>query len=314
MVGAEPDLEFRAAPGVIIVMRTSRCFLFDDDGNAFDVQSPHVRLRLEAMHLGDGFLDYVVRNLGFIAVEVGPRATHVRMRPEVVAPKALGELLYWLKDSTFDRVVLWRHQATGYAQVLLGNARTAVHRIGRIVLRAQTERRGELLSRRVDITKLAADDPFRALLEARAELQSALERLDIAAIGELASRTIGDRYAISRADGPHEDVVVERVGAGYEDMAGYWLKRVVGHRMSDLPSPVYGAWAADAYSTALQSGTASVDDVDALVSWPGQAPRRYRYRRLLIPAHGPNGSSRILSATLATRGIDLRSGTAEELA
>jgi hypothetical protein len=264
------------------------------------------------MHLGDGFLDYVVRNLGFISVEVGQRAAHVRMRPEVVAPKALGELLYWLKDSAFDRVVLWRHQASGYAQVLLGNARTAAHQIGRIVLRAQIERRGELLSRRVDIATLDAADPFRALLDARVELQSALERLDIAAIGELAARTIGDRYAISRADDRHENIVVERVGAGYEDMAGYWLRRVVGHRMSDLPSPIYGAWAADAYSAALKSGTASVEDVDVLVAWPGHAPRRYRYRRLLVPAHGSNGSARILSATLASRDIDLRSSLVKE--
>ena len=72
--------------------------LIDDAGSVTDSRSLNLRTNLRAVHIGDGFDDYAVRNLGFVALQPGTRSVHIRLRPSHVSPVAFAGLMYWLAE------------------------------------------------------------------------------------------------------------------------------------------------------------------------------------------------------------------------
>lgn len=288
-------------------MEVSACLLFDDYGRVFSSQSRELRDRLDALQLGEGFIDYVVRNLGFVSAEVSGEVVLVYMRPSRVAPRALGALLYWLGDRPQARVVLRCNDVGGATHILLGPAPTAAKRLPDIVTKAQIASSRELLSRLVAAHSLPSDDPLRRLAALSDGIRMALRDRNFASLGMMTVPLTGGCYAVSVAEGDPAQARVEHVGVGYERHIGYWLERVIGHRMRDLPTVEYGSWTADAYAAALASGEPVIHEIDATVAWPRLTPRRHTYRRLLVPMRGEGGVSRILSAVVGDSRIDLRS-------
>ena len=65
---------------------------------------------------------------------------------------------------------------------------------------------------------------------------------------------------------------------------------------------------AGAYREVAASGQPRLDAVDATIRWPRTAPRRHRYRRLLLPFDTRRGGGNLvlLSAPVADPSIDLR--------
>ena len=59
---------------------------------------------------------YVVRNMGYVALEGSERSVHVWLRPGIAAAGSLGALLCWLQDRQVERVLLstfekgWHHE------------------------------------------------------------------------------------------------------------------------------------------------------------------------------------------------------------
>ncbi len=88
--------------------------------------------------------------------------------------------------------------------------------------------------------------------------------------------------------------------------AGYWLGRTVGHRVEDQPDYAYGKWLAEVYGKVVATRAPSLDDVDAVITWPQQPRISYRYRRLVMPFESKRDSTLLLSATVIDPAIDLR--------
>jgi hypothetical protein len=64
---------------------------------------------------------------------------------------------------------------------------------------------------------------------------------------------------------------------------------------------------AEAYRQVLSTREPSLEDVDAVITWPQQPRISYRYRRLLVPLKERNSSSTlILSATVIDPSVNLR--------
>lgn len=60
------------------------------------------------------------------------------------------------------------------------------------------------------------------------------------------------------------------------------------------------------YRQVLSTGEPSLDDVDAVITWPQQPRIGYRYRRLVLPFEGNGDSTLLLGVTLVDPNIDLR--------
>jgi hypothetical protein len=292
-------------------MRSNNCLLIDDGGSILDSRSPQLRAALHGLHLGEHFVDYAIRNLGFIAAIESGTAVQLRLRPAVVSQHAMCGLLYWLGDRRPERVMLATLDAGGWNHTMLGNGATAATRLARLVAKAQSPRRDDFLVEALDLGSLPAQHALRDLVAARAELEAALDRCDYQALAAILEPRIGSRYSVSVTPGEQRRFVVAHVGRGFEKRARYWMSRIVGHRLEDLPDPDYGTWAAETYTAIAERNEPAVDDVDAIVVWPGEGRKRYRYRRLLLPLRRGDGAIAVLSATISNRAIDLRASRGE---
>ena len=282
-----------------------RTLLIDDSGTLSDSLAPKLRADLNAWGLGPDFLDYCIRNLGFVAVAGNSNSVHVKLRPQVVSPIAFAGLMYWLGEHMGKRVMLsifdgsWSHR-------MIGSTRDAITDLAKLVGAAQFNRGGDFLARERDPLSLPDANPLRMLVRLQAELSDAYSKGQIGSVLSEADERLRGRYTISTADGNLSNLIMSHVGDGHAQEANFWLKRSIGQRMRDLPDTALGAWTTDAHLEAAKTGTARIDDLDLVIEWPEQGRQRYVYQRLLMPLQTSADAHAVLCATLTDRSIDLR--------
>jgi hypothetical protein len=276
--------------------------LFDDRGETWDAKSRSLAEALQASLSGDELSKYVVRNLGFIAATENDGSVRVRLRPAVVSPAALSALLYWLYDQTIERVLIswlegeWSHE-------LVRSCEEAVTALLARVRFTATDREGDFLNQQRPLHDLPDTSPLRAVLNAWAECDGAYDRERLLPV--LRNATNG-RFFLVEATTSSPSILIRDIGTGFGGDAGYWLGRTVGHRVEDQPDYAYGKWLAEVYGKVVKTRAPSLDDVDAVITWPQQPRISYRYRRLVLPFETRRDSTLLLSATLIDPAIDLR--------
>lgn len=276
--------------------------LFDDKGDLWNAKARSLAEALGASLSADELAKYAVRNLGFIAAAEQEDSVSLRLRPAVVSPTALGALMYWLHDRPIARVLLsflddeWTHE-------LIASREEAVRRLLARVSMKSEGREGDFLSQLLPLHDLQPDSPLRALLEAWAECSGKYDPERLHAVIEQA---LNGRFVLFEAPAGSPSVYVKEVGRGLGQSGGYWLSRTKGLRVEDQPDYAYGMWVAQAYREVLKTHSPRLDNVDAVVSFPQQPRKSYRYRRLVVPFEGNSSSTLVLSATVIDPRISLR--------
>lgn len=286
---------------------SSTALLIDDRGTVWDSRSAELRSELQCIGAGFDFVDYAIKNLGFVGVtRRGSSAATIRLRPQTVAPMAFARLIHWLSEERFARMLVSTYRLGGWQHALHGSTLAAYRAITAAMRTADRDGNfdQDVLSRPASISSLQGDNPLRAALEYWRSVGGDWgngERL--AELGKILS----DRYVLFelRAGG---EFVVREFGDGLPDCAVAWLRWAVGQRVQDQPDKQYGWSCALAYEASVQRGEPALQDVDAYVQWWKRERERRRYKRLLLPfAAGNSLPTYLLSASVADPSIDLRS-------
>jgi hypothetical protein len=276
--------------------------LFDDRGELWDAKSRTLAESLQASLSGEDLLSYVVRNLGFIAIADNNGSLRLRLRPAVVSQMALGALLYWLHDRVVERALIsfldgeWTHE-------LVASRDDAVRRLLARVKVNLEDRRGDFLNQPRPLHALQPSSPLRGLLEAWANCEG---KYDSERLHPVIQKSVNGRFVLVEASPSSADLFIKDVGGGLGDFGKYWLSRTIGLRVEDQPDYAYGKWVAGPYRQVLSTGEPSLEDVDAVITWPQQPRISYRYRRLVVPFNGTRDSMLLLGVTLVDPNIDLR--------
>jgi hypothetical protein len=279
-------------------------FLFDDKGQTWDAASPLLAEELSSWLSGDELLKYVVRNLGFIAVNAsGGGSVRLRLRPAVASPLALSSVLYWLYDQTIERVLIstldreWSHE-------LVRSREEAIRRLLACVTARPEERRDDFLKEVLPLQALPAVSPLRALLNAWSDCGGKYdrERLD-----PLLEKALGRRFVLVEGTADAPSLYFKDVGPGLTTLADFWRSHSTTLRVEDQPDYAYGKWVSGIYREVMASGQPSLEEIDAIINWPEDPYRKvYRYRRLVVPFRGERNSSLVLSASLMDPEVNLR--------
>jgi hypothetical protein len=278
-----------------------RTLLFDDKGETWDANSPSLAEALQASLSSDELSKYVVRNLGFISATGGDGSVRLRLRPAVVSPTALSALFYWLHDQAAERVLIscldrdWSHE-------LVRSCDDAMRTLLARVKYTAPDREGDFLNRPKALHDLPDTSPLHAVLAAWSESGGKFNRDRLFPVLD---KVLNGRFVLFEAAPNSRNVHVKDVGAGFGKSAGYWLTRTKGLRVEDQPDYAYGKWVAEAYRQVLATREPSLEDVDAVITWPQQPRISYCYRRLLVPFE-ERESTLVLSATVIDPQINLR--------
>ena len=277
-------------------------YLFDDKGELWDGRSRELADVLDASLSSDDLRKYVVRNLGFIAITENSGSLRLQLRPAVVSQMALTGLLYWMHDRAVDRVLLscldgeWSHE-------LVASREEAVRRLLARVRVNLEDREGDFLNQPQPLHHLQRSSPLRGLLEAWAECDGKYDR---ERLHPVIQKAVNGRFVLVEASRNSPSLFIKDVGGGLGDFGKYWLSRSIGLRVEDQPDYAYGKWVAGPYRQVLSTGEPSLEDVDAVITWPQQPRISYRYRRLVLPFEGTHDSTLLLGVTLVDPNIDLR--------
>jgi hypothetical protein len=277
------------------------CQLFDDRGQTWEGGSLRLADALESSIVGDELTNYAVRNLGFIAVSETATMARIRMRPSIVSPVAFSSLVYWLHDRPKDRFVLSFLESEWSHEVLGGRKEVLRRLIERIDARGN-EREGDFLQVPRPLHQLSASSPLRAMLDI---WSGSGGKYDRERLHPLLEKALDGRFVVAESTNG-TDLMIKDVGSGMRGAARHWLSRSIGLRVEDQPDYAYGKWVAGSYRDVLMRREPDLGDVDAVISFPQEARKSYRYRRLLLPFVGGDKSNIVLCTSLLDPDINLR--------
>ncbi|KAB2847957.1 MAG: hypothetical protein F9K44_12105 [Hyphomicrobiaceae bacterium] len=274
--------------------------LIDDEGRLRKYPAPSARLRLLDAG-GRAPAHPILETRGWILVENSAIALKIDINPALVSEKALCGLIYWLADQEGERVIIGVCD-DGWSHEVLPSRRLAQRRIVELVSACRRNRDGRFLASSAELAAARAA-PFRALI---AECGPTADRGRIA---DILRNGLADRYTAVRLDPGSGELIVEGMGEGYRGYAAGQRASILNGRVEDQPDYDYGRWVGDGFRQVLKQGTPLLEDVDAIINWPGAEPRRHLYTRLVLPIARKKGETWLLSASLERSDIDLRSGS-----
>jgi len=279
-----------------------RSVIFDDKGELWDARSRRLALDLHASIGGEEFVDYTVRNLGFVAAKEMGASLRISLRPAVVSPIAFSALLYWLYDRPADRVLVsfcdreWTHE-------MMRSREEAVRKLMARVDFGEGARDGDFLQESLPLDSLSRSSPLREVLDM---WRASDGKFDRERLTPLLERALSGRFVLVQAIADSPSLVIKDIGSGLRRPAQHWLARSIGNRVEDQPDYAYGKWVAGTYRDVLNRREPDLGDVDAVINFPQEARQSFRYRRLLLPFVADGGSEIILCTSLVDPDINLR--------
>jgi hypothetical protein len=249
---------------------------------------------------------YLVRNSGRVLVNWRLDTAELIFSGTALTVESLARILLFLTTERPSRVLLREldrsrpdnvHGILGDCQMAMRWARKHSHQL----MGGDTP----FLSRRRSPAECGVHPRFR---KAIAHWAHSGGRLRPDETRQLALETLKQRYVKLEVVNSGDSIIIDSFGANVPTFAKRWLAAAVGTDFARSPDRRYVERCRATFSEASRSFAPEIDDVDAIVFWPGQGYQRRQYQRLILPFReaARNGRSWILSATLPDHSIDLR--------
>lgn len=280
--------------------------LIDDVGTIWDGRSKRLRQAFEAPLSNDEYSSYVVKNLGFIAVNLYGTSCEIRLRPRLVSAKSMASLVDWLGMRQFARTVTvhfdtdWRynlHTSVVAALSVLHNLLSAERQAGF----------GDYIMRPLSQSELPRSTQMHKALHHLIDNWTSLSQAaNRSTLNTYIQDCLQGRYTIVDAKSDASELTYREVGRGFFSYSDDWVERTHGLSVEKLEDAAYGRWAAAGYRDALRNGVPTICDVDAIMQTPRLGRARLRYKRVLFPARSGAGGSWLLTSSIIDPTIDLR--------
>jgi len=287
--------------------------IIDDIGGVWDGGSTRLRTAFGAPLAADEFSTYVVKNMGFAAVNIYGRSCEIRIRPGLIKPKTLASLVDWLRARHFDRLITapfdthWRYR-------LHANRDAALRELGELVAAGRQPQPGDYLMRPLPGKTLPEVSPMHQALNSLIRnwpmLSQSVHRDGLWHI----ILSLQGRYHVVDAEPESQRLKFREIGRGFISYSDDWVSRACGTAIEEQEDPAYGRWVASVYRDVIAAGVPSVCDVDTIMTTPRLGRARVRYKRVLLPTRSAAGGFWLLSSSIIDNSIDLRAGLLQETA
>ncbi len=266
--------------------------IFDDQGNIWPAETHDLRRALSSDLAPSDLAEFVVRNMGFVAVEALRGDIRLRLRPDILSGVAFQTLMHWLARHSFRRAILTPVPETGCDE-LIGSPQALRRRLFACVQQSRRRTGKQFHRSPLALAALSPDSPIRVF---RSLWDQGLGP-DAAKLAALCNRLFKGRFAVSEVT-PSNELIIREHGRGYATYSETYLSRCIGQRIEDDPDMEYGRWAAEAHRQALMQREPLIEDVDVAICGAGQPGSRVSYQRIIAPLAGPNGRQLLLSASV----------------
>ena len=277
-------------------------WIIDDFGQIHRSGSEELHRSLGYNHGGLSLEKYAVENIGHIGITERDGCSHVRLRPAIVAQRAIASLFYWLLERPTKLVVLswldglWHIEQAISSQraiqlitlLLDTKSLTAPNDKPRVLLRPSVTARQRWETTAQEILPFAAHDSQGE------DLKAALDALH------------NRRWMIVEVDDGRGTVIVVDHGDGFPPIDPDLAKAPPAFQVLKLRDDGYRKWVVQNYLEIAKEFRPHFDDIDAIIDWPLTGHTRTRYWRATIPIHRTPQSCRMIVLTGGDSSIDLR--------
>ncbi len=279
-------------------------FLLDDQGEMWRGESRQLRVAFDTPFSGGEFIEYAVKNLGFVAINVYGASCQVRLRPSFVTAKAFRSLLRFVDNATSERMVItsfdaaWQHQLVSREQ--------AAPRLEQVVQMAQKSNIAAFLSRPIASKAISGQPEFGKILE---NWDFLVENYDTDTILNLLRTLFADRYVVVKQAATNRKLVFQEIGDLIYTGSDTWRECAIGAPIEEQPDRGYGRWVAGAYYDVMGKQSPRQDAVDVIMRGPSAERYRLCYRRLIFPLRVTSTDALLVGGSIRDKNIDLRVGS-----
>ena len=288
--------------------------LIDDQGQSWGGDSRQLREAFDSPYSGGEFVEYAVKNLGFVAINMYGSSCQVRLRPGFVTEKTAHALKSWATQSRLQRMVLSLFPAAADNAAPVAQDRTWSNEL---VVR---ERVGQRLDELLQTTEPGRPDDFLAspispaLLDRRpivsdvyATWPHLLDTYDTDTLVRLLRSAFAGRYALLKKPRDQDKVIFREFGRSMFPHSQTWRECAVGAPVEEQPDRAYGRWIGKTYREAMaDNGASRLEAVDAIMRCPVRGRMRLRYHRLLLKLPPESDGELFVSGSFEDAAIDLR--------
>jgi hypothetical protein len=275
--------------------------LIDDQGEFWRGDSRQLRAAFDSPYSGGEFVEYAIKNLGFVGVNLYGASCQLRFRPDFVTEKAISSLLQWLQQAQVDRVVMttfeqaWRDELVQRAG--------AERRLAQLAARQPLARPEDLLSQPIPYATL---DNRPEVADIIGSWRHLLTTYEAETLMRLLRSVFGERYVIARKVESTSKMVFQEMGDNMFPGYDPWRTCAIGAPLEEQPDRVYGRWIAKVYREAVDSDRPRVEAVDAIMRCPVKGRTRFRYKRLVFPIPETSDGPLVVGGSFTDTSIDLR--------
>ncbi len=280
--------------------------LFDDLGKIWDGGSPQLRASFGAPQSHVEFSTYVVKNMGFVAVNLYGRSCEIRLRPRLVTPHSFASLRQWLQGRDFERVVT-AHFDTDWVYGLHANLRVAVDKLDKVLSKANAPRPGDFLMRQLPKDELPRTTTMHRALHSLIENWPMLSQsVHRDGLSNIIKQSLQGRYHMMHEAPGSQQLTFGEIGTGFVSYSEEWRMQSIGKSIIEHEDSSYGKWVASHCHAAVTAAQPMICDVDAIMTTPRLGRARLRYKRLFLPSQGMGGGTWLLTSSILDPTIDLR--------
>ncbi|MGE0765466.1 MAG: hypothetical protein AB7L90_03290 [Hyphomicrobiaceae bacterium] len=276
--------------------------LIDDQGEIWRGDSRELRAAFDSPYSGGEFIDYAVKNLGFIAINVFGASCQTRLRPDLVTERATFTLLDWIGNTRFERMVVsafdkdWSNELVRMSDV--------PDRLAQMLTQGGRARPNDFLSRTLDASAIANRPLLRDIINGWPHI---VDQFEFEALIAMLKGVFNDRLVVVKRSAEAPKMLFHEVGDGLLYSAyDTWKACAVGAPVEEQPDRHFGKWVARIYEDASTSKAPRIEAVDAIMRWPHAGRSRHRYKRLIFPFQSSDTPKFLIGGTIVDDTIDLR--------
>jgi len=278
-----------------------RLLIVDERGELWSETSNVIRTSFASAYAEDGFSAYLVKNLGFAAIDIYGNSCQLRIRPAITTQATFETVIGWLSSNAYKRTALSWYDGDWNLE-LHASLDLMSHRLLQLINTRQLSRPTDFIAERADLGTITNYPVLRSLVE---NWDMLTENIDAAGLQRILQQLTQGRYTLLRYEDASDQLLIEDTGSGYTTYGKNWPKVGRGSPFENQPDPDYGHWLRRTFNEAIASQDPLVHNVDAIVSTPMFGRYRLRYKRLILPFQ-TKGQTWLLASSAMEDRIDLR--------
>jgi hypothetical protein len=280
--------------------------LIDDQGEVWRGESRKLRDAFDSPFSGGEFIEYAIKNLGFIAVNVYGSSCQIRLRPKFLGDMTREALRRWLKDRRVDRIVLSHFDSAWIDELIVPQALDT--RLDALSPKRAT-RTDDFLLRALPIEnapRMVVDNTHLVVADIMKSWPTLLREYDTANLLRLLRVAFNEQFVIVQRPNGGDRVLFSEFGDQMYWRYDTWRECAIGAPISEQPDRAYGRWINESYKVAMGSAKPSYEAVDAILQWPDIGRARRRYRRILFPFQENQSGQLLFCGSVDDTNVDLR--------